>query len=200
MIPFAAASIGQVHAATLSGKSPLAALYPRKMPVAVKIQFPGVRDSIKSDLGNLKWLLAASAILPKGLYLDNTIRVLERELDEECDYVREADFGNKMRNFLNGSPAFDTPRVVQELSGPMVLTTEFMSGRPLTEAIDLDQPTRDNVKGFDRSCYFGRRLIRILHRSAATFWSFASRSSSSFAQCKQILTGATFSIMIEQER
>lgn len=145
MVPFAAASIGQVHSAVLSDDSPHASNYPRGMRLAVKVQFPGVRASIKSDLGNLKWLLAASAVLPRGLYLDNTIRVLERELDEECDYVREAEHGSRMRSLLAESPDFDTPRVVTELCGPMVLTTEFMQGRPLTEAIELGQGARDAV-------------------------------------------------------
>lgn len=45
------------------------------MDVAIKIQFPGIVQSITSDLGYLKLLLGASALLPKGLFLDSTIKV-----------------------------------------------------------------------------------------------------------------------------
>lgn len=161
MIPFAAASIGQVHQAILSPDSPLAALYPASpnsrsyqkqqgLKLAIKIQFPGVRSSIKSDLSNLKWLLHASAILPPGLFLDSTLKVLEKELDEECDYLREADCGIKMRELLSGKggEGFEVPRVLKELSGKMVLTTEMMDGEPFTEAIHYDQKTRDKVRFF----------------------------------------------------
>lgn len=146
MVPFAAASIGQVHSATLSPASPLALSYPPSMRVAVKVQFPGVRDSITSDLSNLKWLLIAGAVLPRGLYLENTIRVMERELDEECDYIREADCGVRMRALLAESDEFAAPRVVGPLCGPMVLTTEFMEGRPLSEAISYSQELKDQVR------------------------------------------------------
>lgn len=148
MVPFAAASIGQVHRATLAASSPLASHYPPSMPLAVKVQFPGVRESISSDLSNLKWLLVASSVLPRGLYLENTIKVMERELDEECDYEREAECGVRMRALLQEHLAdeFAAPLVVRELSGPMVLTTEMMQGRPLKEALHLDQRTKDEVR------------------------------------------------------
>lgn len=71
-IPFAAASIGQVHKAVLS---PSVSPTGREERVAVKIQFPNIKDSITSDLGYIKLLLTASALLPKGLFLDKTIKV-----------------------------------------------------------------------------------------------------------------------------
>ncbi|ORY45443.1 ABC1-domain-containing protein [Leucosporidium creatinivorum] len=145
MIPFAAASIGQVHSAVLASSSPFASAYPTSMRVAVKVQFPGVRASISSDLSNLKWLLVAGAVLPRGLYLENTLRVMERELDEECDYLREAACGEQMRELLGDSADFAAPRVVNELCGPMVLTTEFMGGRPLSEAISYSQDLKDEI-------------------------------------------------------
>lgn len=71
-IPFAAASIGQVHHAVLTASaSPTG----REERVAVKIQFPNIADSIASDLGYIKMLLIAGRLLPKGLFLDRTIQV-----------------------------------------------------------------------------------------------------------------------------
>ncbi|GAA5854879.1 hypothetical protein JCM3766R1_005432 [Sporobolomyces carnicolor] len=160
MKPFAAASIGQVHSATLSWDSPLVADEFRDgefderrrrgepLEVAVKVQFPGVRESISSDLSNLKWLLLATAVLPRGLYLDNTLKVLERELIQECDYEREARFGVAMRRLIFDDLSklrrdFDVPRVVTALSGKMVLTTEMMYGKPLKSVMSVDQDKRD---------------------------------------------------------
>jgi aarF domain-containing kinase len=65
-IPIAAASIGQVHSAVLSK--------PPYLPVAIKVQYPGVAASIDSDLNNLRTLVIVSNLLPKGLYLDNKLK------------------------------------------------------------------------------------------------------------------------------
>lgn len=190
MIPFAAASIGQVHSATLSSTSPLASEYPSSMRVAVKVQFPGVRDSITSDLSNLKWLLIAGAVLPRGLYLENTIRVMERELDEECDYLREAECGLKMRDLLAESHEFAAPRVVSQLCGPMVLTTEFMEGRPLSEAISYSQELKDEVSLPRRTLRPSPFADQFRSRSARRCSSFACPSFSTFSSCKRIRIGA----------
>jgi aarF domain-containing kinase len=44
-------------------------------PVAVKIQFPNIRQSVDSDLGYMKVLLSAGRLLPPGLFLDKTLAV-----------------------------------------------------------------------------------------------------------------------------
>ncbi|KAH8027245.1 hypothetical protein HPB51_003752 [Rhipicephalus microplus] len=83
--PFAAASIGQVHLATLhDGKE-----------VAVKIQYPGVAQGINSDINNLMAILKYWDIIPKGMYIDNVVAVARRELAWEVDYLREAECAKK---------------------------------------------------------------------------------------------------------
>uniref|UniRef100_A0A8D0L029 Atypical kinase COQ8A, mitochondrial n=1 Tax=Strix occidentalis caurina TaxID=311401 RepID=A0A8D0L029_STROC len=85
--PFAAASIGQVHLARLkNGKE-----------VAMKIQYPGVAQSINSDVNNLMTVLSMSNILPEGLFPEHLIEVLSRELALECDYQREAACARKFQ-------------------------------------------------------------------------------------------------------
>lgn len=71
-IPFAAASLGQVHTGILA-----ASVSPTGVDenVAVKVQFPDIVKSVESDLGYLKVLLGAGRMLPKGLFLDKTIKV-----------------------------------------------------------------------------------------------------------------------------
>ena len=74
VIPIAAASIGQVHRATLLDGT----------EVAIKIQYPGVSDSIDSDLSNLKRVVQMTNLLPPGLFVDNIIQVASVELKAEC--------------------------------------------------------------------------------------------------------------------
>jgi len=133
--PFAAASIGQVHKATLASNG---------KDVAVKVQYPGVRNSIDSDLNNLSLLLTASRLLPKGLYLDKTIANARTELGWECDYEREAEACIRFRQLLSEEQAtFAVPEVYLEACGPDVLTAEFMHGKGVTKITDLSQDERD---------------------------------------------------------
>ena len=73
--PFAAASIGQVHRATVIDKDT-----GKHIPVVVKVQYPGVANSIESDLGNLAMLVKMSGLAPKGLFIENVMRVGRDEL------------------------------------------------------------------------------------------------------------------------
>ncbi|KAF4588577.1 hypothetical protein EYR40_010130 [Pleurotus pulmonarius] len=136
-IPFAAASIGQVHRAVLSAShSPTG----HAEDVAVKIQFPNIVDSIESDLGYIKMLLTASSLLPKGLFLDRTIDVMKGELADECSYIREASFLRKFRSpeFLGGDPRFKVPWV-WEGSTDEVLVMERVRG------VNIGEITHENA-------------------------------------------------------
>ena len=144
-IPFAAASIGQVHNAVLSaGVSPAG----KPEPVAVKIQFPNITDSIESDLGYVKMLLTAGSLLPKGLFLDKTIKVMKSELHDECDYKREASFLRKFgsSDFLGRDQRFKVPWV-WDGSTKSVLVMERMNGHSVgaTAVHELTQRDRDDV-------------------------------------------------------
>ncbi|KAJ3251333.1 putative aarF domain-containing protein kinase 4 [Boothiomyces macroporosus] len=144
-IPIAAASIGQVHKAKLkTGET-----------VAVKIQYPGVVESIDSDLDNLVMLLSLGQLLPKGLYLDNTVRVARNELKMECDYLREAASIDRFRELIkmeNLDRVFHVPKVYTELSTEKVLVTEFVYGKPIDTVTNLSQMDRD---------YLGSSLLKL---------------------------------------
>lgn len=147
-VPMAAASIGQVHRATLvTGER-----------VAVKIQYPGVAESIESDLSNLKRLVTYTNILPKGLYIDEIIRVGQEELMAECDYSAEADNQERFRQMIHDAgmdDRFVVPRVHREVSTSRVLATELISGVPVDKCINLPQDVRDNI---------GRQLLELTVR------------------------------------
>ncbi|KAK5917466.1 hypothetical protein CgunFtcFv8_012354 [Champsocephalus gunnari] len=133
--PFAAASIGQVHAARMKdGRD-----------VAMKIQYPGVAQSIDSDVNNIMTVLKLSNMLPEGLFPEHMIEVMSRELALECDYLREAECARKFQELLKDDPYFYVPDVVPELSGSHVLTTALVPGFPLDQAVDLSQELRDQI-------------------------------------------------------
>ncbi|KAI7894549.1 ABC1 family-domain-containing protein [Mucor mucedo] len=150
-IPIAAASIGQVHAATLAstGES-----------VVIKIQYPGVAESIDSDLSNLKALVTFSNLLPRGLYLDNTIKVTKEELAWECDYIREANNAIRFKHLLEGDARYKVPSVVQDLCTKRVLVSERLQGRVLSKAVEEPQAVRDDL---------GEHLLRLCLREVFSF-------------------------------
>lgn len=152
-VPMAAASIGQVHKATLASDG---------RDVAVKIQYPGVATSISSDLNNLSILLTASRLLPRGLYLDKTIANARTELAWETDYEREAKAQARFRDLLADEPGvFTVPEVVQEACGPQVLTAELMTGKAVTKpALNLNQQQRD---------WIGTQILRLCFRELCEF-------------------------------
>lgn len=133
--PFAAASIGQVHKGKLHNG----------MEVALKIQYPGVGDSIDSDINNLMTVMNVSNILPEGLYVQSVVDSARRELAWEVDYLREAKCARKFRELLKDDPFLYVPQVIDELSGKYVLTTEFVEGVPVDQCVDLDQDTRNKI-------------------------------------------------------
>lgn len=144
-VPFAAASIGQVHHAVLSASSSPTG---KEENVAVKIQFPNIAESIGSDLGYVKMLLSVGGLLPKGLFLDRTIQVMKGELADECDYKREASYLTKFGSseFLGNDPRYKVPWV-WEGSTDTVLVMEHVGGVSVGEANigKLSQEERDEV-------------------------------------------------------
>jgi len=148
--PFAAASIGQVHRCVLhDGRE-----------VAMKIQYPGVAESIDSDINNLVTLLKVWNLFPPNFFIDEFITVARRELSWECDYVREAAFGRKFKEALSDQSLYGVPEVIDELSTKRVITTELISGIPVDQTVDLDQDTRN---------YIGAALLQLVLREVFEF-------------------------------
>ncbi|CAA7013070.1 unnamed protein product [Microthlaspi erraticum] len=148
--PLAAASIGQVHrAVTKDG-----------LEVAMKIQYPGVADSIESDIENVRRLLNYTNLIPKGLFLDRAVKVAKEELARECDYEIEAVSQMLFRDLLSDTPGFYVPRVIDEVSSKKILTTELISGIPIDKVALLDQETRD---------YVGRKMLELTLKELFVF-------------------------------
>jgi predicted unusual protein kinase regulating ubiquinone biosynthesis (AarF/ABC1/UbiB family) len=133
--PIAAASIGQVHEATL----------PDGRVLALKIQYPGVALSIGNDVDNLVAALRLTRLLPRDLDLAGLADEAKRQLREEANYVGEALRLERYRRLLEGDPAFVVPRVHEDFATPHILAMDRLHGVPLEDlcGAEHDQARRD---------------------------------------------------------
>ena len=112
----------------------------------LKVQYPGVADSIESDLSNLQWLIAPLA--PRGLFIENIIRVAREELAEECDYECEARYQQRYQALVQQSgldDVFLVPRVHEDLARRTVLATDFVDGTPFESLLLMPQEERNRI-------------------------------------------------------
>jgi predicted unusual protein kinase regulating ubiquinone biosynthesis (AarF/ABC1/UbiB family) len=134
-LPFAAASIGQVHRAiTRDGRA-----------VAVKVQYPGVARSIESDLRNVGLLRRLGRMAFPGLDTTALVEELGERLREEVDYLREADNQTLFAEYYRDHPVIHVPEVLPELSTARVLTTELSAGSSFEELLTWGQHERDQA-------------------------------------------------------
>lgn len=131
--PIAAASIGQVHRArTRDGRD-----------LAIKVQYPGVRESIDADVDNVATLLRVSGLLPREIDITPLLALAKTQLREEADYVREGEQMTLFGTLLAGAPGYVVPSLDNEFTTREVLAMGFVEGRPIESLIDAHQETRD---------------------------------------------------------
>jgi predicted unusual protein kinase regulating ubiquinone biosynthesis (AarF/ABC1/UbiB family) len=133
--PFAAASIGQVHRATL----------PDGRDLAIKVQYPGVRASIDSDVGNVATLLRLPGLIPRGMDLTPLLAEAKRQLHAEADYVAEAGHLAHFSRLMEGLDTFIVPQFHADLSTPQILAMSYIESQPLEALTDAPQALRDRV-------------------------------------------------------
>lgn len=131
-----AASIGQVHVAYRSDEK-----------LALKVQYPGVRDSIHSDLAILKKVAGAFlSVSGKKMDMQPLFTEFETVLVQETDYERELSLMTEYRDRIakeNLTDKYIVPRAIPDLSTTAVLTMSFEDGVPLREWID-GSPTKEH--------------------------------------------------------
>jgi len=132
-VPLAAASIGQVHRARAHDGRAL----------AVKVQYPGVDDAIRADLGTAGALFRGMALVYPGLDPGPLVGELAARLLEELDYCHEAANQKRFAGFYAGHPFIGVPAVVDELCTSRVLTTELVEGARFDEVLGWSQDERD---------------------------------------------------------
>lgn len=122
--PLAAASIGQVHrAVTRDGRA-----------VAVKVQYPGAAEAIRSDMATAGTLFAALARAFPGLEPGPIVAELAERITEELDYRIEASNQQRFTDAYRGHPTIHVPGVHPDLSSRRVLTTELVLGNDFATA------------------------------------------------------------------
>jgi predicted unusual protein kinase regulating ubiquinone biosynthesis (AarF/ABC1/UbiB family) len=132
-LPFAAASIGQVHRAiTKDGRA-----------VAVKVQYPGIATSITSDLRNASLLRKVIGAAFRGLDVESLVNELGERLREEVDYRREAENQELFAGYYDGHPVIHVPHVIKELSTARVLTSELVVGSSFDELLTWSQTEKN---------------------------------------------------------
>jgi predicted unusual protein kinase regulating ubiquinone biosynthesis (AarF/ABC1/UbiB family) len=137
--PIAAASIGQVHAATL----------PDGRRVAVKVQYPGVEEAIRADLANTELLATFLRLLLSVApnMTNSDVRAMAAEISdrigEEIDYRAEAANQREFADGYRGHPFIRIPEVIDELSTRRVLTMQFVDGLRYAKATRAEQQLRE---------------------------------------------------------
>ena len=137
---FAAASLGQVHKATLkNGKT-----------VVVKVQYPGVDETVEQDLKNLKALLQVFTTMTRDVLrqkfdASEIYQEMEERLREELDYVNEAKNLTTFQRLFADDDDVIVPRVHPDFSSRRVLTMEYVEGYKLQDMFSagVDQSLKD---------------------------------------------------------
>ncbi|MFB6302958.1 MAG: ABC1 kinase family protein [Haloferacaceae archaeon] len=135
--PISGASLGQVYRATYEGDQ-----------VAVKIRRPGIEDLVEADLRVIRWLLPVLLLFiddARAFSLENLADEFARTIREEMDYQRERRILQEIRGTFRDTDEIRIPASVPELSGPRVLTMEYVGGIKITNVERLDR------EGFDRT-------------------------------------------------
>ena len=131
--PVAAASIGQVHRAmTHDGQA-----------VAVKVQYPGIAESMAADLDNVALLRRMLKVTAPSQDVNALVTELRDRILEELDYHREAENQERMAAYYHGHPTIHVPRIVGGLSARRVVTSELSDGARWAEMTTWSQQERD---------------------------------------------------------
>ncbi|WP_224815531.1 AarF/ABC1/UbiB kinase family protein [Hasllibacter sp. MH4015] len=131
--PIAAASIGQVHRAQAKDG----------MRLALKVQYPGIRTSIDSDLDNVAGLIRWTGLWPRELDLGPVMAEARRQLHEEADYDREGRYLARFGTVLADDPRFVVPVHRPDLSTRDVLAMRFEPSVPIEALAEANTATRD---------------------------------------------------------
>jgi predicted unusual protein kinase regulating ubiquinone biosynthesis (AarF/ABC1/UbiB family) len=150
-----AASIGQVHQATLKGKK-----------LAVKIQYPGVADSVKSDLAMVKPIALRMFNLNPAEY-DEFIGEVESRLLEEADYKLELKRSIELSKQCAEVPNLVFPKYYPAQSADRILTMDWIEGKPLGEMFKANAWTQQDRNLIGQALWdfyhFQIHTLRALH-------------------------------------
>ncbi|MFP6640906.1 MAG: AarF/ABC1/UbiB kinase family protein [Myxococcota bacterium] len=125
--PVASASLAQVHAARL----------PDGRRVAVKVQYPGIEDLVRSDLANLGTLFRAVGFIERDFDLMPLIREIGSHVPLELDFVNEGINAERIESFFKDRDDLEVPRVHWDLTTRRVLVSDFVDGIKISDVAGL---------------------------------------------------------------
>jgi predicted unusual protein kinase regulating ubiquinone biosynthesis (AarF/ABC1/UbiB family) len=132
-VPIAAASIGQVHRAiTHDGRA-----------VAVKVQYPGIAETMTADLDNVALLRRMLRMIAPNQDVEALVAELKDRIIEELDYEAEASNQRRMAAYYDGHPTIHVPKIIDELSTRRLVTSELSDGARFSELLTWSQEERD---------------------------------------------------------
>ncbi len=133
--PIAAASIGQVHRAqTKDGRD-----------LAIKVQYPGVVQSIDSDVANVGALMKMSGLMPKGFDARPYLEAARAQLHEETDYAREGACLAQFGDLLADDIRFKLPALQTDWSTENILAMTYIDGIAIEQTAGLSQDIRNQI-------------------------------------------------------
>lgn len=149
---YASASIGQVHLARVRSTGER---------LALKIQYPGIREAIDNDLGVLKSLLSILKLLPKELNTAPLFKEVKEMLLQETDYLKEAEYTQLYFEKFKDHPYIKIPKVYNQFTSSQVLATEFIEGENLgSEAVkSLSQERRNRLSQHYLEHFFSELFV-----------------------------------------
>jgi predicted unusual protein kinase regulating ubiquinone biosynthesis (AarF/ABC1/UbiB family) len=154
-VAFAAASIGQVYGARLhDGRR-----------VAVKVQYPGIDQAVRSDLQNMGLIMRAAKLFAPAMDAKAMAAEIRERLTEELDYQLEAETHRRFARTWRGHPFVVVPDVVTSLSHERVLVSEYVEGIGFDDVKQLPQSERDRFGEIVFRFFIGS-LYRTRHFSA----------------------------------
>jgi len=148
----ASASIGQVHKVVARDGRVL----------ALKIQHPGVVDSIDSDMDNLALLLRMPGLVPQWLDPAPLLQRVRAQLHRETDYAAEAKSLTAYRLALGDDPVLTVPAVHADLCTPHILATDFAPGEPLDRLMHVGRPQAERDAVATALCQLAVREVYVM--------------------------------------
>jgi predicted unusual protein kinase regulating ubiquinone biosynthesis (AarF/ABC1/UbiB family) len=143
--PIAAASIGQVYRARLTGGR----------EVAVKVQYPGVAAAVRADMQNLGLILRLARRIAPGLDPKAVGREISERIEEELDYELEAQNQRALARIFRDHPFIVVPEVVTSLSRERILVSDYVHGTGFETVKGYSQADRDRFGEILFRFYFG---------------------------------------------
>jgi len=135
--PISGASLGQVYTATYEGDE-----------VAVKVRRPGIESLVEADLRTIRWsipLVKRFTGAGRAFSLENLADEFAKTIREEMDYARERTMLEEIRGNFADNDRIRIPETYESVSGPRVLTMEYVPGTKISDIDALDEAGRDRT-------------------------------------------------------